>query len=220
MSQWYYAQDSQQLGPVNEAELKEHLATGKLPPTVLVWKEGMENWAMANSLPEFQFRPPPSPSAPRMAPIPFATAPAPAPTPAPAAAPAPTPAPEAATPAPAAAEATGEPPVMDPEDVKQNKPIALLSYLGILFIIPMLAAKESPFAKYHANQGLILFIATLVYWVAMAIIAAIPFVNLICIVLVPLSWAVWLVFAIIGILNAAKGECKPLPYIGQYTIYT
>ena len=38
-------------------------------------------------------------------------------------------------------------------DVQNNKVMAVLSYIGILVLIPILAAKESPFARFHANQG-------------------------------------------------------------------
>ena len=47
----------------------------------------------------------------------------------------------------------------DPRDIEQNKLMAILAYLGILVIIPILAAKESKFARFHSNQGLILLIA-------------------------------------------------------------
>ncbi|MEI8042594.1 MAG: DUF4339 domain-containing protein [Verrucomicrobiota bacterium] len=47
--------------------------------------------------------------------------------------------------------ADGETP--DPADVDKNKIFAVLAYLGILFLVPLLAAKESRFARYHTNQG-------------------------------------------------------------------
>lgn len=211
MSNWYYAQDSQQQGPINEAELIEMIATEKLPGTVLVWQDGMANWAMANTLPQFQFRPPPIPSAPR---IPTVAA-----APAVAATVQAQPTQQAQSPAD---PETGEAPLapLDPEDVAKNKPFAILAYLGILFIVPMIAAKDSPFAKYHANQGLILFIVWLVAMIATTIIGSIPVVGLISFLLWPLTWAACLILTVIGILNAAKGETKPLPYIGNYTIYS
>ena len=42
----------------------------------------------------------------------------------------------------------------DPNDVQSNKVMAILAYFGILFLIPLLAAKESAYARYHTNQGL------------------------------------------------------------------
>ena len=52
-------------------------------------------------------------------------------------------------------------------DVESNKAMAVLSYLGILVLVPLLGAKNSPFARFHTNQGLILCIATILYSVAM-----------------------------------------------------
>ena len=110
-----------------------------------------------------------------------------------------------------------EPKVAEPEveapknnDVDSNKLFAILAYFGILVLIPIFVAKDSKFARFHANQGLILIIGE----IAASIIAAIPhlgwigsIVSLIC-----------FIFAIIGIINAAKGEFKELPYIGKYQI--
>lgn len=42
----------------------------------------------------------------------------------------------------------------DKADVEQNKVMAILAYFGILVLIPILAAKDSKFARFHANQGL------------------------------------------------------------------
>ena len=45
------------------------------------------------------------------------------------------------------------------EDINQNKVMAVLAYIGILVLVPLLAAPNSKYARYHANQGLLLFIA-------------------------------------------------------------
>ena len=97
----------------------------------------------------------------------------------------------------------------DPADVEKNKVMAILAY--IIFFIPLLAAKDSRFAMYHANQGLVLFLASL----------ALGFANVVPI-LGQIVWAVGslavLVFAIMGIINAANGQMKPLPLIGGISI--
>src|SRR5476649_2344383 len=62
MSDWYYAADNEQKGPVNESELKANLASGKLPADALVWKDGMDNWTPANQVAAFTFRPAPAPA--------------------------------------------------------------------------------------------------------------------------------------------------------------
>jgi hypothetical protein len=41
---WYYAEGGQQAGPVNDAQLEELVRAGKVLPETLVWREGMANW--------------------------------------------------------------------------------------------------------------------------------------------------------------------------------
>ncbi|WP_411344738.1 DUF4870 domain-containing protein [Paenibacillus sp. WLX1005] len=94
----------------------------------------------------------------------------------------------------------------DPNDVQANKVMAILAY--ILFFVPLLAARNSPFAMYHANQGLVLFLLALA---ANVVAAIIPFIGW---VLSPIVSIAVVVFMIIGIINAANGERKPLPFIG------
>ena len=41
----------------------------------------------------------------------------------------------------------------DQKDIEQNKVMALLSYLGILVLVPLLGAKGSKYARFHTSQG-------------------------------------------------------------------
>ena len=107
---------------------------------------------------------------------------------------------------------------VDPKDAQDNKIMGILAYFGILFLVPYLAAKESPFARFHANQGCVLFIATIAIWIVAFIFALIPFIGWLFSILCYLLYLVIFVFAIIGIINAAKGEMKELPIIGKYSI--
>ncbi len=107
----------------------------------------------------------------------------------------------------------------DPQDIQNNKVMALLAYLGFLFLIPLLAAPNSRFARYHANQGLVLFIFEAIAGVVTGIICVIPFVG--WIIGGILSGAVGifgLVLTILGIVNAVNGQAKQLPLIGGITI--
>lgn len=109
------------------------------------------------------------------------------------------------------ATVTTDPMMSDTADAEQNKVMAILAY--ILFFIPMLAAKDSRFAMYHANQGLVLFLFTLIANVVGGIIPVIGWF-----VILPLAGIASLVFAIMGIINAANGLMKPLPLIGGVNI--
>lgn len=104
---------------------------------------------------------------------------------------------------------------VDPKDAQDNKIMGILAYLGILVLVPILAAKESPFARFHANQGLLLLIAnvafSIIYYILMFISLTVGMIFGI------LSIGI-LVLIIIGIINAAKGEMKELPIIGKYRI--
>ncbi len=106
----------------------------------------------------------------------------------------------------------------DPNDIQQNKVMAILAYLSWLVLIPLFAAKESKFARYHCNQGIILAIAEIIVWVIFGILSIIPYVGWIFIVLNSLISLVCLVFAVTGIINAANGKAKELPFIGKFNI--
>lgn len=98
-------------------------------------------------------------------------------------------------------------PQEDPNDVQANKVMAILAY--ILFFIPLLAARNSPFAMYHANQGLVLFIVAVA---AQVVVQIIPIIGGL---LYPFVFLAILAFMIIGIINAANGQRKPLPLFGN-----
>lgn len=97
----------------------------------------------------------------------------------------------------------------DSEDIEKNKVMGLLAY--ILFLIPLLAAKNSRFARFHTNQGLVLFIVAIIS----SVIAIIPLIGWIIAAIMSIVVAV---LAIIGIINALNGKAKELPVIGKYRI--
>lgn len=112
-------------------------------------------------------------------------------------------------------------PVLD--DAQQNKAMGILAYLSFLVLVPLFAAQNSPFARYHANQGLVLFIAEVAYGILVSILTAVFWaiswtLGGIMSTLFSLLWLAFLVFLILGIMNAAKGEMKPLPIIGGIKI--
>ena len=92
-----------------------------------------------------------------------------------------------------------------------NKLLAAISYIWILFLVPIFIAKDDAFARFHANQGLVLFLVSL----ALGIIALIPLIGTIISII---GGIVTFVFMILGIINALKGEMKPLPLIGGIEI--
>jgi len=108
----------------------------------------------------------------------------------------------------------GEEPVMqaDPADVEKNKTMAILAYF--IFFLPLVTdAKDSPFAKFHANQSLMVLLASIAVHVIMGILTAVTlgFASLLWL----LAMLVVFVFWIMGLVNASKGEMKELPLIGE-----
>ncbi|EKE20296.1 MAG: hypothetical protein ACD_8C00022G0002 [uncultured bacterium] len=84
-------------------------------------------------------------------------------------------------------------------DIEENKWWTVLSYLGVLVIIPLIAKKDSKFAQFHVKQGLVLLVAWALSWL--------PFGPIIALVA--------FVFSIIGIINVLSGEMKKLPIVGD-----
>ena len=97
----------------------------------------------------------------------------------------------------------------DAQDIEKNKVMAVLAY--ILFFIPLLAAKDSKFARFHTNQGLVLFLGGIIA----SVVAVIPVIGWI---VAPIAGLVITVLAIIGIINALNGRAKELPVIGKFKI--
>ena len=97
----------------------------------------------------------------------------------------------------------------DAQDIEKNKVMALLAY--IIFLIPLLAAKDSKFARFHTNQGLVLFLGGIIA----SVVAVIPVIGWI---IAPIAGLVITVLAVIGIINALNGKAKELPVIGKFKI--
>lgn len=110
------------------------------------------------------------------------------------------------------------------QDIEQNRAMAIIAYLGVLVVIPILTAGNSKFARFHSNQGLILLITEFIWFVATSIYSAYlgliklgPFAVLYHVTIWPLSF-LFLVLMIFGIYNAANGRAKELPLIGKFRI--
>jgi uncharacterized membrane protein len=130
-------------------------------------------------------------------------------------------------------KAPKEPVPLTPEelDVQQNKAMAILGY--ICFVIPLLAAPKSAFARFHANQGLISFIlwavavfggiacwalGLLVDTVLAEIVILRVFFGCLLHLLPPAMLFGALAMMIKGILNAADGQKKELPVVGTWRL--
>jgi uncharacterized membrane protein len=90
---------------------------------------------------------------------------------------------------------------------EQDKVHLILSYLGVLCLIPLLTVKDSPFVQWHAKQGLALMLvgfgSTLVWMV--------PYLNIINCFL----WPAMAVVAVMSVLKAFQGYRWRIPVIAD-----
>jgi len=99
-------------------------------------------------------------------------------------------------------------PVTDDKVVEEGKSLAWLSYIGILFLVPLLAKKDNTFCMHHAKQGLVYFIIEVI----IGILNVIPFIGQIIWILGSLFM---LVMSIIGIIQSVQGKYWEAP-VGIY----
>lgn len=99
---------------------------------------------------------------------------------------------------------------------------SILSYIGILWLIPLLVEKNDKVVRFHVNQGIVLFIFDIIGLIAVSILSAIfvfiPVISFLGVVIAYLFGILCFVLMIIGIVNAANKSEKPLPIIGKFQI--
>ncbi len=100
--------------------------------------------------------------------------------------------------------------MFDPNDIEKNKAMGILGYL--IFFIPLLAAKDSPYAKFHANQGFLIFLG----YILCSVLWIIPILGWIA---APICYVVITVLAVMGLIHSLGGKAKRLPIIGKITIF-
>jgi len=94
-------------------------------------------------------------------------------------------------------------PTFDKKDVEENKLIAALSYFWVLFLIPLLAKKDSKYCQEHAKQGLVMFIV----WIVGSFVFWFPLIG-------------WLLFVAVVIVDLVaffkclSGEFWEIPVVG------
>ena len=100
----------------------------------------------------------------------------------------------------------------------------VLSYLGLLALIPLLVEKNDKEVQWHAKHGLVLLVAEvalfIVYWILMMLVTNIPFLGCIAGIVGGLLWFVIvigiLVIHIMCIVKGVNGQRFTLPYVSEY----
>lgn len=101
--------------------------------------------------------------------------------------------------------------MVDAQEAQQAKAVSVVGYIWILFLIPLLVARDNRFARFHANQALVLFIISIIN----GIIAFIPLIGWLASGVLSV---VLFICMVLGMMNAARGQAKSLPFIGGITI--
>lgn len=92
-----------------------------------------------------------------------------------------------------------------------DKIMLVLAYFSILCLIPLLTVKDSDYVKFHARQGLALFLC----WLGAALLSCILSVVGIGAFLMPLVGFGALVLSIVGIIKAFKPERWRIPVVAS-----
>ncbi|MCB9770949.1 MAG: hypothetical protein H6754_00135 [Candidatus Omnitrophica bacterium] len=90
------------------------------------------------------------------------------------------------------------------DDVLEGKVIAILAYLSILCIIPLLIKKNNIFVLAHSKQGLVLFVGEVAVFI-LHIIFGVWFLKLGMFILLTLSF--------VGLLAVLRGQYIKMPVV-------
>jgi len=96
-----------------------------------------------------------------------------------------------------------------PTSRKDDNLMAALSYVFVLFLIPLLFERESEYVQFHAKQGLVLFIVEVIFTILASVFFFIPLVG----------WVLYLfvfIMAMKGFVMALQGKKWEMPWLGGY----
>ena len=94
------------------------------------------------------------------------------------------------------------------KEVLEGKPYAILAYLWILCLIPLILKKDNKFSLFHAKQGLVLFIGELV----IGFIGVIPILGWMILFLGTFLFGI---LSLAGIVQALLGNFWKMPVVGE-----
>ena len=93
--------------------------------------------------------------------------------------------------------------------------LAYVTIIPAVIFLVVAPYNQNPAVKFHCWQSIFLGIGWVVVWIALAIVGAIPFLNLIDLILFPLAGVAFLIVWLIAMINAFQGKRFRLPFIGQ-----
>jgi uncharacterized membrane protein len=121
-------------------------------------------------------------------------------------------------------DATPGVPPIPPSAPGDKTAMLILSYLGLLALVPLLVEKEDKNVQWHAKNGLVIFaafiVASIALWILTMVVGAIPALGCLVAILTGLAHLAlfigYLVVIVMGIMKALKGERLILPAVSVY----
>ena len=101
----------------------------------------------------------------------------------------------------------------------KTKSVAMWAYL--VFFIPLIAelCKGSKYARFHANQGLVLLLTSIAGSIVLSLVTTILwFLIFLMPILTTAWWVTIVVFTVRVMISVNKGEAKELPLVGKIRI--
>ena len=125
---------------------------------------------------------------------------------------------------------TDETASFDPADIEANRVVAGLSYF--LFFLPFILCPQSRYARFHANQGLLILIVSLAAGMLHGILSVVFSLFNGYALLGALFQGLWIIpriiFAlvnllvfvlwVVGLVNGFSGRARSLPIIGRFRL--
>jgi len=111
---------------------------------------------------------------------------------------------------------TPPPPTSGGAESPNRKIMLVLSYLGLLSLIPLLVEKDDREVQWHAKNGTILAVVEILAAVAMVIVGHVPGLNCVGCLVWPIICVIFLVISILCIIKALNGERFVIPILSQY----
>lgn len=103
----------------------------------------------------------------------------------------------------------------DANEMKQDMGIAIATCIPILFFLPLVTNKKTPYLQFVSGQSLSLLVLSLLVSIVSAIIGFIPLIG--GLVQWVLSLAIFLLF-VASVVTTATGKAMKLPIIGHINI--
>ena len=102
---------------------------------------------------------------------------------------------------------------------EDKKILATVCVFPFLFLAYFLAGKGSEYVKYCANQGAVFTIIHVICWGVGSVLGIIPLIGAVVGLVLKVVGVAMLLLTIYQMVGAYKGTIKPLPVIGDVTLF-